>query len=461
MANQQLIQGARDAANKFTDVTAAVDKAMARGEQALLRRRAIERQRQELQAQAIAQLPQLDTSKVPMQMRGYATTEAAKIRETALAAIQNKDLSPVERQLAIQEAISKVNEVATKANDYKQWIANFAEIAEDDLSQLNDPILLNRVNDIYKGNFTVNEDGNFKFTDGSIKDFNQLVNTRPIMKRSDSYLNSLKVADQEFENYGLKGFSLEDARNKISQEVNSNKYTDADLASILLDELGAEEDVQPLIKQIKEDFEADGDIDDPELRKKMVDKITIKYSDAAEEAFNRGKNLYDKKIKDATEVKSKITPYQYFQMQKYEQEQALKNNQYLQRSVSAIQRLSTLDATNITDAGKLQAITGLLPLQYDEKEGKEAGLPGAGIALGEKYFISADMDVNDVRRILAQAMAESGIIEQSDIEDILMSIRPSGMKEERDIPPIQPGQEFSINTDFSNPLGTVTSTINN
>ena len=461
MANQQLIQGARDAANKFTDVTAAVDKAMARGEQALLRRRAIERQRQELQAQAIAQLPQLDTSKVPMQMRGYATTEAAKIRETALAAIQNKDLTPVERQLAIQEAISKVNEVATKSNDYKQWIANFAEIAEDDLSQLNDPILLNRVNDIYKGNFTVNEEGNFEFSDGSIKDFSQLVNTRPIMKRSDSYLNSLKVADQEFENYGIKGFSLENAQNKIKQELESNKYTDADLASILLDELGAQEDVQPLIKQIKEDFEADGDIDDPDLKKLMIDKITTRYTDAATEAFNRGKNLYDKKIKDATEVKSKITPYQYFQMKKYEQEQALKNNQYLQRSVSAIQRLATLDANNITDAGKLQAITGLLPLQYDEKEGKEAGLPGAGIALGEKYFISADMDVNDVRRILAQAMAESGIIEQSDIEDILMSIRPSGMKEERDIPPIQPGQEFSINTDFSNPLGTVTSTINN
>ena len=453
MANQQLIQGARDAANKFTDVTAAVDKAMARGEQALLRRRAIERQRQELQAQAIAQLPQLDTSKVPMQMRGYATTEAAKIRETALAAIQNKDLSPVERQLAIQEAISKVNEVATKANDYKQWIANFAEIAEDDLSQLNDPILLNRVNDIYKGNFTVNEEGNFEFSDGSIKDFSQLVNTRPIMKRSDSYLNSLKVADQEFENYGLKGFSLENAQNKIKQELESNKYTDADLASILLDELGAQEDVQPLIKQIKEDFEADGDIDDPDLKKLMIDKITTRYTDAATEAFNRGKNLYDKKIKDATEVKSKITPYQYFQMKKYEQEQALKNNQYLQRSVSAIQRLATLDANNITDAGKLQAITGLLPLQYDEDEGKEAGLPGAGIALGEKYFISADMDVNDVRRILAQAMAESGIIEQSDIEDILMSIRPSGMPEESD--------NTNINTDFSNPLGTVTSTINN
>ena len=453
MANQQLIQGARDAANKFTDVTAAVDKAMARGEQALLRRRAIERQRQELQAQAIAQLPQLDTSKVPMQMRGYATTEAAKIRETALAAIQNKDLTPVERQLAIQEAISKVNEVATKSNDYKQWIANFAEIAEDDLSQLNDPILLNRVNDIYKGNFTVNEEGNFEFSDGSIKDFSQLVNTRPIMKRSDSYLNSLKVADQEFENYGLKGFSLENAQNKIKQELESNKYTDADLASILLDELGAQEDVQPLIKQIKEDFEADGDIDDPDLKKLMIDKITTRYTDAATEAFNRGKNLYDKKIKDATEVKSKITPYQYFQMKKYEQEQALKNNQYLQRSVSAIQRLATLDANNITDAGKLQAITGLLPLQYNEDEGKEAGLPGAGIALGEKYFISADMDVNDVRRILAQAMAESGIIEQSDIEDILMSIRPSGMPEESD--------NTNINTDFSNPLGTVTSTINN
>ena len=66
--------------------------------------------------------------------------------------------------------------------------------------------------------------------------------------------NSLKVADQEFENYGLKGFSLENAQNKIKQELESNKYTDADLASILLDELGAQEDVQPLIKQIKEVF---------------------------------------------------------------------------------------------------------------------------------------------------------------------------------------------------------------
>ena len=454
MANQTLIKGARDAANKFTDVTAAVDKAMARGEQALLRRRAVERQRQELQAQAIAQLPQLDESQVPMQMRGYATGEAAKIREKALAAIQNKDLNPVERQMAIQEAIGDINKVATKANDYKQWIANFAEIAEDDLSQLNDPILLNRVNDIYKGDFTVNEEGNFVFnSDGQVKDFSQLVNTRPIMKRSDSYLNSLKVADQEFENYGLKGFSLDDAQNKIKQELESNKYTDADLASILLDELGAQEDVQPLIKQIKEDFEADGDIDDPDLKKLMIDKITTRYTNAATEAFNRGKNLHDDKIKNATEVKDKITPYQYFQMQKYQQEQALKNNQYLQRSVSAIQRLATLDANNITDAGKLQAITGLLPLQYDEKEGKEAGLPGAGIALGEKYFISADMNVNDVRRILAQAMAESGIIEQSDIEDILMSIKPSGMPEESD--------NTTMNTDFSNPLGTVTSTINN
>ena len=122
MANQQLIRGARQAADKFTDVGNVVGQAVMRGEQALLRRRAVENRRQELQAQAIAQLPMLDESQVPEQMREYAMTEAMNIRNEAIAAIQDKNITPVERQLAISKAMGKVNKIATQAGDFKQFL---------------------------------------------------------------------------------------------------------------------------------------------------------------------------------------------------------------------------------------------------------------------------------------------------------------------------------------------------
>ena len=130
MANQQLIRGARQAASKFTDVTGQVRQAVLRGEQALLRRKAEEQRLQENNARAIAQLPQLDESQVPMQMREWATEEAMKLRDEAISAISNPDLSPVEKQMAISQSIAKINGVATKTNDFKQWIVNVADLQQ-------------------------------------------------------------------------------------------------------------------------------------------------------------------------------------------------------------------------------------------------------------------------------------------------------------------------------------------
>ncbi len=297
MANQQLIRGARMAANKFTDVGDVVGEAVMRGERAILRRRAVENRRQELQAQAIAQLPMLDESQVPEQMREYAVTEAMNIRNEAIAAIQDKNITPVERQLAISKAMGKVNKIATQAGDFKQWIANLAEMSQDDLSKLNSPELMSKVDDIYKGNYTV-QDGQFIFNDGEVKDFGTLVNTRPISRRSDSYLQQLQTVGNEYEKYGLQGWDEASFNNKIENEVKNIKYSDADLASILVDEMG-DELPEGMLQKIKDDFEDNGVLDSEEesvSREQLVTLVSDRYKSAAKEAFDRSKKLYDEKV---------------------------------------------------------------------------------------------------------------------------------------------------------------------
>jgi hypothetical protein len=297
MANQQLIRGARMAADKFTDVGDVVGEAVMRGEQAILRRRAVENRRQELQAQAIAQLPMLDESQVPEQMREYAMSEAMNIRNEAIAAIQDKNITPVERQLAISKAMGKVNKIATQAGDFKQWVANLAEMGQDDLSKLNSPELMNRVDDIYKGNYVV-QDGQFIFNDGEVKDFSSLVNTRPISRRSDSYLQQLQTVGNQYEKYGLQGWDEASFNNKIENEVKNIKYSDADLASILVDEMG-DELPEGMLQKIKDDFEDNGVLDSEDesvSREGLVTLVSDRYKSAAKEAFDRSKKLYDDKV---------------------------------------------------------------------------------------------------------------------------------------------------------------------
>jgi len=302
MANQQLIRGARMAADQFTDVSGAVRQAVLRGEQALLRRRAEEQRLQENNAKAIAQLPQLDESKVPMQMREWAAGEAMKLREEAIAAINNPDFGPVEKQMAISNAIGKINGVATQANDFKQWIANVADLQQEDLSKLNSETLYNRINDIYEGNFVV-QDGQFVFADGTAKDFNSLVNTRPITRRSDAYESQLKSLGEQFEKYALQGWNEEEFNSKIDQVLSDEKYTDSDIASIAVDELGLSPE---LVKDIQDDFEDNGRLDTVN-KQDLVNQIKDQYRSAAKTAYDRAKSLYDRKTA-IKQTKEKPTP---------------------------------------------------------------------------------------------------------------------------------------------------------
>lgn len=305
MANSQLIKGAFLAAPKFTDTSQAIRQAVFRGETALLRRQAQEQRRQELQAKAIAQLPTLDESKIPSQLRGWAAGKALEARQGAINIIQDKTLNPAEKQAKLLQYKDQISEVATKATDFKQWIANFADIQPDDLSQLNNPELMERVNDIYEGRFQVSGD-NFIFQDGTIKKFDSLVNTRPIIRRSDAFKNQLVALQPAFDKLGISGRGMETFQVTLDRELAKTNYTDADLASIAVDELGRTDLLtEDEISNIREDFENDGRIDNTILKNKLIEVIKDEYTKAARTAYDAG--LKDRKAALA-EAKKKNKP---------------------------------------------------------------------------------------------------------------------------------------------------------
>ena len=403
------------AADQFTDVSGAVERAVLRGEQALLRRRAEEQRLQENNARAIAQLPQLDESKVPMQMRGWAAGEAVKLREEAIAAINNPDFGPVEKQMAISNAIGKINGVATQANDFKQWVANVADLQQEDLSKLNSETLYNRINDIYEGNFVV-QDGQFVFADGTTKDFNSLVNTRPITRRSDAYESQIKALGAQFEKYALQGWNETEFDSKIDQVLSDEKYTDGDIASIAVDELGLSPD---LVKDIQDDFEDNGQLDTVN-KQDLVNQIKDQYRSAAKTAYDRAKSLYDRKTA-VKQTKGQFTPYQLFQISKERATQQEKQDAYLNRVIPAIR---DIDSVNFNDLGNLQATSGLMPVKYTEKEAEDnLGLENtSAIVLGGKYVITPNMTQGEKVRVLLDAMVNAKKIQDTDRQDILDSL---------------------------------------
>lgn len=311
MANISLIKGAGLAANKFTDVTKGVRQAVLRGEQAMLRVNAERRRLEENNARAIAQLPMLDQSQFPSEIRDWAATNAISIREEAIAAINNPDLGPVEKQMAISKAIEKVNGIAAKGNDFKEFKLDFADYEKDDVSELNSEDRMRAVNDIHEGRYKINAEGNFDFFDenGNLsytKTFDGVVNTKLIDRRDDAYKKQLEALAPIFDELGVKGRGIETFNSRVQAELAKiEEYSDVDLASIAVDNLGRKELLQDILPAIKEDIN-DGKFDNPELKEKVLNAIATEYETAA-------KTAYDAAVKDRRALlevknKNKVTP---------------------------------------------------------------------------------------------------------------------------------------------------------
>ena len=389
----------------------AVGQAVAKGEQAILRSRAQEQRRKELQAQAISQLPQLDESKVPMQMREWAIGQALETRNVALNAIRNKDMDPVERQMAISDAQQSISKIAAKTNDFKQWIAQFADTQPDDLSKLNSPELMERVNDIYSGKFKVSGD-QFVFEDGTVKDFNSLINTRHISRRSDAYTSQLQTLGAEYEKYGLQGWDEKAFDSKIDNELANTKYTDADLASIAVDELGLPASE---IKEIQDDFEDNGILDEYN-KEDLVRKIKDQYRTAAKNAYDNARRLYEEKTKPKPTKPEGLTPSQQLKEIKEQRE-------YVDRVTLASQDLGKIE---FDDINSISTASGGKVVVFEKDEEGNPNPGGKTIIIDDNIIIPEDMTEAQKMRKIVEARVANKMLEQKDVPNLLMSLKITG-----------------------------------
>lgn len=293
------------------DVGKTVSGAIAKGEQAFERRRIErkaeeekiakeEKERQNLQARAIAGLKDLDKSQIPPQLRDAITKEAFALKKGAMEIISNKNLDPITAQLEVQKYMQGVNDLAVKANDFKEWYKQFADTTQDDLSKLNNSLIYKKVNDIAKGNFKY-QDGMFALEGEEPMAFEDMMNIRHINRRSDTYLALLENTKKAALTAGSKNGNLDVFKTTLTDSIDASRMTDADIASVLVDELGYEDEDNEIRKQIKIDFEADGSFDDKtedgkNIREKYLGIIKEKLISAGEERFFEGKKAYNEKL---------------------------------------------------------------------------------------------------------------------------------------------------------------------
>ena len=209
---------------------------------------------------------------------------------------------------------------------------------------------------------------------------------------------------------------MADFASNIVHVLYDAQYTVSDIASIAVDELGLSPE---LVKDIQDDFEDNGRLDTVN-KQDLVNQIKNQYKSAAKTAYDRAKSLYDRKTA-VKQTKGQFTPYQLFQMSKYQATQQEKQDAYLNRVIPAIR---DIDSVNFNDLGNLQATSGLMPVKYTEREAEDnLGLENtSAIVLGGKYVITPNMTQGEKVRVLLDAMVNSKKILDTDRQDILDSL---------------------------------------
>jgi hypothetical protein len=296
------------------DVAGVLEPAMQKGEKIFAEQRA-RREREQVRARqeqirqenntakAVGLLQNIDESGVAANLRPYIMKNALNIRNEALEKIKAAK-TPAEKLTATMEANAKIGSLAAQSSDFNNYLKNFADLKPEDISKLNQEGLGEQITAILDGKYEVTTDGKFNFGNGKIVDFSQVVNTNYINKRSDKYLELLKIADNVGTKYGLAGTSNGFFKDKLQNSLSTVEMSDLDLMSVAVDHFGIEDFNEiakdkiggNLLERVKEDFDADGDIDDVALRTQLREAINGRIQAASETVFGKAKAEYNKKV---------------------------------------------------------------------------------------------------------------------------------------------------------------------
>ena len=270
----------------------------ARQEREQVRARQEQIRQEENTAKAISLMSNINEAGVAPNLRSYISKNAQIIKNEAIEKIKAAK-TPAEKIAATMEANQKIGTLAAQSSDFNKYLQNFADLKPEDISKLNQEGIGAQVTSILNGNFKITNDGKFDFGNGRVADFNQVVNTNYINKRSDKYLELLKIADNTASKFGLEGVSSEFFKDKLKGQLSTVEMSDLDLMSVAVDHFGIKDfkgAEANLIERIKEDFDADGDIDDIGLRTQLREAINNRIQAASESVYSKAKAEYDRKV---------------------------------------------------------------------------------------------------------------------------------------------------------------------
>tara|TARA_B100001287_G_scaffold276278_1_gene286524 strand:+ start:87 stop:2018 length:1932 start_codon:yes stop_codon:yes gene_type:complete len=279
MANLALIKGARDAANKYMDPALSVRQAVLRGEQAFLRRQALQRAEKEksenFRLQLLSRMDMIKSSKLAPQLRDWSTNASLKVQEQFRNTLNDPNISKEDQIIAFQQYNASIDNIRTKNDQFKEWLENYALTENDLISDLNDPEQIAKIRAIGEGNFKVTEDGMFQIGEGDdaeIVDIDNMLNSTEILKNFSGYKNLLAEFQMVGLDSGLKGLSEEFFNKQVDLKFNAsslNEMNNEGLASIVVDFI-AKDSIDPetikdnqsqmaiLSKALKEDYKDDG-----------------------------------------------------------------------------------------------------------------------------------------------------------------------------------------------------------
>lgn len=290
------------------DIAGALEPAIQKGEKIFAEQRA-RREREQVRARqeqvrqenntakATSLLSTIDESGVAANLRPYVMKNAQIIRNDAIEKIKAAE-TPAEKIAITMEANQKIGKLAAKNADFNKYLANFDGLKGEDVSAINKKDIGIQIGKVLDGNFKITEDGKFDFEDGrGAVDFNSVISTNYINKRSDTYLKLMDKANKIGMEAGIKGLGQEAYGTLLEQGIASVEMSDLDALSVAIDHMKMDEifidgiDTKLLVESLKEDFEDDNTINNKGNAEKMA-KLKQGILDSVKKAGLSSKSSY-------------------------------------------------------------------------------------------------------------------------------------------------------------------------
>tara|TARA_S200002703_G_scaffold148075_1_gene144421 strand:- start:331 stop:1632 length:1302 start_codon:yes stop_codon:yes gene_type:complete len=292
------------------NLAGAVRPAIMRGEQAFARAAAKKaayqkaiKEREEFSAKLIEQFKIPSFKGVPNQAMGWLTEQLGTVKNNVYSIATNKNLTPTQQQILINEEKSKVNDLTYWANEYKESMKDFVD-KTDMLSQVNTE------NDLLLDQKRIAGEYEIK-GDEAIFNINNVEIKKPISELSKgfnlieqdhiAYNNLLEKVNNVAKKTAAQGKDETALNYEIKNGLQNLNLTDMQLLSLGVDRLGfSGVDMDTIRKEAKD--ENPDKIDNIELKNKIINFIELELTKGAKEAYSAYFNPIEPKDPTQSEI---------------------------------------------------------------------------------------------------------------------------------------------------------------